>query len=193
MKKISVDDLLSNESYDAQRAELRKAMLEHKKTRRVPLGPNASLHFEDYMTMRHQVQELMRSEKISRLEDIKEELAAYNPLIPDGHNLKVTFMIEYPEETERRRQLARLINIENQVFITVAGCEPVAPIADEDLERTTAEKTSSVHFMRYEFPAETIAAARQGAVWTIHCEHPNYTHSITLSDAIRNSLLRDFD
>ncbi|MEX2130139.1 MAG: DUF3501 family protein [Pseudohongiellaceae bacterium] len=193
MKKISMDDLHSNDVYEAQRPAFRQSMIEHKKNRRVALGVNASLHFEDYKTMHYQVQELMRSEKITRLEDIKEELAAYNPLIPDGSNLKVTFMIEFPDEDERRKQLARLIGIEEQVLIEIAGCKPVAPIADEDLERTTAEKTSAVHFMRYEFPPETIAAAKNGAAWTIICEHPNYRQKIQLTDSTRESLVKDFD
>lgn len=193
MKKISIDDLYSNEAYEAQRPAFRKAILEHKRNRRVALGANATLHFEDYMTMRYQVQELMRSEKISRLEDIKEELAAYNPLIPDGQNLKVTFMLEYPDPAERRQQLGQLIGIENQVHIIIDGCDPVAPIADEDLERSTEEKTSSVHFMRYEFPAATIAKAKAGAAWIIRCEHPNYSCEVRLPETIRAALVRDFD
>jgi hypothetical protein len=193
MKKLSVDDLLSNHAYEAQRPALRQAMLEHKKTRRVALGPNATLHFEDYMTMRHQVQELIRSEKITQAGDIQEELSVYNPLIPDGQNLKATFMIEFSDEKERRQQLARLIGIENQIFITVAGCPPVKPIANEDLQRSTEDKTSAVHFMRYEFPPATVAAAKAGAAWTMHCEHANYRHKADIPEAIRASLTRDFD
>ena len=193
MKKISIDDLQSNEAYEKQRPAFRQAIIEHKKNRRVALGENATLHFEDTMTMRYQVQELMRSEKMSRLDDIKEELAAYNPLIPDGQNLKATFMIEFPDEVQRREQLTRLVGIEHQVLITIAGHEPVKPVADEDLERSTAEKTSAVHFMRYEFSPASIAAARSGASWTINCEHPRYRHSVTLPDNVRKSLLKDFD
>ena len=192
MKKLTLADLLSNAAYEKQRPTLRQAILEHKKKRRVPLGPNATLHFEDRMTMRYQVQELMRSERINRLEDIEEELAVYNPLIPDGSNLKVTFMIEYPDEAERRIQLSRLVGIEHRIGIVIAGLDPVYPIANEDLERSTPEKTSSVHFMRFEFTPQAIAAAKAGAAWEIRCEHPAYQHSTVLPDPVRESLVKDF-
>ena len=192
MKKIAIDDLQSNEAYEAQRPAFRKAMIEHKNNRRVALGPNATLHFEDYMTMRYQVQELMRAEHISNVDDIREELEAYNPLIPDGENLKVTFMIEYPDEHERREQLAKLIGIENQITIKVDGLEPVHPIANEDLERSTPEKTSSVHFLRFEFPEQAIEAARNGAAWTICCDHENYRYESTVPENVRASLVKDF-
>ena len=193
MKKIAVDDLQSNEAYAAQRPAFRKAMIEHKNNRRVQLGPNATLHFEDYMTMRYQVQELMRAEHITSVDDIREELEAYNPLIPDGQNLKATFMIEYPDEAERRQQLAKLIGIETRISIVVDDQEPVYPIANEDLERSTDEKTSSVHFLRFEFPKQVIQAAKDGAPWVIRCEHENYRHETQLPDNIRSSLVKDFD
>ena len=151
MEKVSIDDLLSNESYENQRALLRKAMIDHKKTRRVQLGPNITLHFEDYMTMRYQIQELMRAEKLSSVEGIREELEVYNPLIPDGTNLKATLMIEYPDEDERRQQLSRLVGIENMISIRIGVCDPVYPIADEDLQRSTEDKTSTVHFYDLNF------------------------------------------
>jgi hypothetical protein len=193
MKKIAIDDLQSNEAYAAQRPAFRKAMIEHKNNRRVALGPNATLHFEDYMTMRYQVQELMRAEHIANVDEIREELEAYNPLIPDGQNLKVTFMLEYPDESERRQQLARLIGIEHKIAIQVGEHDPVYPIANEDLERSTEEKTSSVHFLRFEFPRQTIQLARDGAPWTIRCEHENYRCETTLADNVRTSLIKDFD
>jgi hypothetical protein len=193
MKKIAIDDLQSNEAYAAQRPAFRKAMIEHKNNRRLQLGPNATLHFEDFLTMRYQVQELMRAENITGFDDIREELEAYNPLIPDGSNLKVTFMIEYPDESERRQQLAKLIGIENQVCIVIDELEPIYPIANEDLERSTPEKTSSVHFMRYEFPDAAIDAARKGASWTVRCEHENYRHETTLAGNVVAALLKDFD
>jgi hypothetical protein len=193
MKKLTLGDLHSNAIYEKERPAFRQAIIEHKKNRRVALGPNATLHFEDFMTMRYQVQELMRSERISRLEDLEEELAAYNPLIPDGSNLKVTFMIEYPDEAERRIQLTRLIGIEHKIAITIAGCAPVYPIANEDLERSTPEKTSSVHFLRFEFPPEAIAAAKAGAAWEIRCEHTSYQHATVLPEHIRAALVKDFD
>lgn len=193
MKKIAIDDLQSNEAYAAQRPAFRKAMIEHKNNRRVALGPNATLHFEDYMTMRYQVQELMRAEHIANVDEIREELEAYNPLIPDGQNLKVTFMLEYPDESERRQQLARLIGIEHKISIQVGEHDPVYPIANEDLQRSTEEKTSSVHFLRFEFPRQAIQLARDGAPWTIRCEHENYRYETTLADNVRASLIKDFD
>lgn len=193
MKKIAIDDLQSNEAYAAQRPAFRKAMIEHKNNRRVALGPNATLHFEDYMTMRYQVQELMRAEHIANVDEIREELEAYNPLIPDGQNLKVTFMLEYPDESERRQQLARLIGIEHKISIQVGEHDPVYPIANEDLQRSTEEKTSSVHFLRFEFPRQAIQLARDGAPWAIRCEHENYRYETTLADNVRASLIKDFD
>ena len=193
MKKLSSADLLSIEAYEAQRPAIRKAMMEHKKTRRVALGPNAMLHFEDYMLMRYQVLELIRVEKITGEENLNQELEAYNPLIPDGSNLKVTFMLEYPDAEERAQRLSQLIGIEELVCIQFDDLAPVYPIANEDLPRSTEEKTSAVHFLRFEFSDEMIAAARAGASWVIRCEHPNYQHSTpALPEQIRQSLLRDF-
>jgi len=194
MEKVSIDDLLSNESYENQRALLRKAMIDHKKTRRVQLGPNITLHFEDYMTMRYQIQELMRAEKLSSVEGIREELEVYNPLIPDGTNLKATLMIEYPDEDERRQQLSRLVGIENMISIRIGVCDPVYPIADEDLQRSTEDKTSTVHFLRFEFSEQAISAAKKNAIWSIVCEHENYSHQlVSIPDNVRDSLIRDFD
>lgn len=193
MKKITLADLLSIEAYEAQRPMIRKAIMEHKKTRRVALGPNAMLHFEDYMVMRYQVLELIRVEKITGLDDLQEELDAYNPLIPDGKNLKVTFMLEYPDENERKQRLRQLIGIEELISIQIAGFDPVYPIANEDLPRSTDEKTSSVHFLRYEFTDEMIEAARNGAQWVIRSEHLNYPYETeALPEDITESLLRDF-
>ena len=189
-----MSDLPSIAAYNVQRPAIRQAMMEHKKTRRVPLGPNAMLHFEDYMVMRYQVLELIRAEKISLRDDIEQELDTYNPLIPDGMNLKVTFMLEYPDETERRERLTQLRGIEELISIRIDGCEPVFPIANEDLTRTTAEKTSAVHFLRFEFSPQTIAVAKRGANWSIHCEHLNYLHKLeNIPRPIVQSLLRDFD
>ena len=194
MKKVSIDDLLSNATYQNQRVLIRQAIIDHKKNRRVQLGPNITLHFEDYMTMRYQVQELMRTEKISDAKDIQEELAVYNPLIPDGRNLKATLMIEYPEEEERREQLAKLVGIEKSIRITIGDSEPVYPIANEDLERSTEDKTSAVHFLRFEFSDQAIQGAKENATWSIVCEHENYAHRLaSIPDNIRLSLTRDFD
>ena len=193
MKKISISDLMSIAAYNEQRPAIRQAMMEHKKTRRLPLGPNAMLHFEDYMVMRYQVLELIRAEKISGEEELLEELGAYNPLIPDGKNLKATFMLEYPDEAERKIRLGQLIGIEELISIQIEGFDPVYPIANEDLPRSTDEKTSAVHFLRFEFTDEMIAAAKQGASWTVRSEHQNYQYSSdSIPDEIRNSLVRDF-
>lgn len=194
MKKLSLSDLMTIEVYNSQRPVLRQAMMEHKKSRRVPLGPNVMLHFEDYMVMRYQVQELIRAEKITQKEDLLQELEAYNPLIPDGRNLKVTFMLEYPDQEERRERLAQLIGIEELISIQIAGCDRVYPIANEDLPRTTAEKTSSVHFLRFEFTDAMVAAARSGADWSIRCDHLNYKYSVDkVAPEVVHSLLRDFE
>lgn len=194
MKKIAIADLLSIEAYEAQRPAIRTAMMEHKKTRRLALGPNASLHFEDYMVMRYQVLELVRVEKIRGEAELLEELAAYNPLIPDGKNLKVTFMLEYPDETERKERLSQLIGIEELIAIQIDDFDPVYPIANEDLPRTTEDKTSAVHFLRFEFSDEMIAAAKAGANWAVRSEHLNYQHSIdSVPEHIAHSLVRDFD
>jgi hypothetical protein len=168
-------------------------MIEHKKTRRLPLGPNAMLHFEDYMVMRYQVLELIRVEKISGEADLLEELAAYNPLIPDGKNLKVTFMLEFPDESERKVRLSQLIGIEELISIQIDGFDPVYPIANEDLARSTDEKTSAVHFLRFEFEDDMIAAAKSGASWVLRSEHQNYQHSSdSLPAEVSNSLAHDF-
>lgn len=194
MKKITLADLLSIEAYEAQRPAIRTAMMEHKKTRRLALGPNATLHFEDYMVMRYQVMELVRVEKIRGEAELLEELAVYNPLIPDGKNLKVTFMLEYPDEEERKQRLSQLIGIEELISIQIDGCDPVYPIANEDLPRSTKEKTSAVHFLRFEFSDEMIAAAKSGANWTVRSEHLNYPYAIeSVPQAFTHSLLRDFD
>ena len=194
MKKIALSDLLSIEAYEAQRPAIRQAIMEHKKTRRVALGPNAMLHFEDYQVMRYQILELIRAEKITDEKELEGELEAYNPLIPDGRNLKATFMLEYPDEKERRERLRQLIGIEELVSIRIGDCDAVYPIANEDLKRSTDEKTSSVHFLRFEFSDEAIAAARSGADWIIACEHLNYPYKTDpLPKEITESLLRDFD
>ena len=167
--------------------------MDHKKTRRVALGPNAMLHFEDYMVMRYQVLELIRAEKITAKEDLEGELEAYNPLIPDGKNLKVTFMLEYPDEVERRERLGQLIGIEELISIQIGDHDPVFPIANEDLPRSTDDKTSSVHFLRFEFDDAAIAAAKAGADWIIRSEHMNYQYSTdALPKEITESLIRDF-
>ena len=149
MNKLTRDDLFSLEKYAEVRPEFRARVMAHKKNRQLPVGPNATLYFEDQLTMHYQVQEMLRAERIFEAEGIQEELDAYNPLIPDGNNWKATFMVEFPDEEERKVQLQRLIGVERHVWAQVADFARVTPIADEDLERETEEKTSSVHFMRF--------------------------------------------
>jgi len=193
MKKISLADLLSIKEYEAQRPIIRKTIMEHKKTRRVPLGPNATLHFEDYMVMRYQVLELMRAENISSETELQQEIEAYNPLIPDGSNLKVTLMLEYPNPEERKTRLSELIGIEETISIKLDGHEPVYPVANEDLPRSTEEKTSAVHFLRFEFDEKAIKSAKKGASWIILCNHGKYHHAQKIENKeIVKSLLRDF-
>ena len=157
MKKLTRSDLLSLETYSAERADFRNRVLAHKANRRVEIGPHATLYFEDALTMQYQVQEMLRIERIFEADQIQEELDAYNPLMPDGTNLKATFMLEYPEVEERRQALARLLGVEKAVWLQVNGNERIRPIANEDLERETSDKTSAVHFLRFELSLEDIA------------------------------------
>jgi hypothetical protein len=194
MKKLTIASVGTLEQYLPLSPAIRQAIIEHKKNRRVPLGPDTTLHFEDQMTMKYQVQEMMRAENLRDPAAIKEELDAYNPLIPDGCNLKCTFMIEFPDETERRQALRKLIGLENHIFIQIQGFAPVRPIADEDLERSTEDKTSAVHFLRFEFSPEMINAAISGAAWRVFSDHPHYQHQLDpLPANITRALNRDFD
>ncbi len=189
---LQVSDLLSLEQYHNERADFRARVLEHKRNRQVPVGPNATLYFEDRLTIQYQVQEMLRIERIFEAEAIEEELSAYNPLIPDGKNLKATFMIEFPDIAERRAALQRLRGIEDSLFMQVVGGSRANAIADEDLDRTDTEKTSAVHFVRFEFTDEDIAALRAGAALVVGTEHPEYSYKNTLSDNIRAALIADF-
>ena len=191
---LNREDLYSLEEYARIRPDFRRRVMEHKRNRRVPLGPHATLYFEDRMTMHYQVQEMLRAERIFEAEGIEEELQAYNPLIPDGTNLKATFMIEYEDAEERRQALAKLLGVENRVWLRVDGFDPVAPVADEDLERSTEDKTSSVHFLRFEFSDEMISALKQGAGLSAGCEHPELSESLSpRPKAIRDSLVSDLN
>ena len=193
MQKLTRSDLFSLEQYAAARPEFRSQVIAHKKNRRVPLGAIAALYFEDRLTMQYQVQEMLRAERIFEADGIQEELDAYNPLIPDGSNLKATFMIEVAAEDERREALAKLKGIEDEVWLRVDGFEPVFAIADEDLDRENEEKTSSVHFMRFEFTPAMIAAARAGAALGAGVSHGGYTQQLEpLPENIRAALVQDF-
>jgi len=192
MNKLTRDDLFSLEQYAETRPAFRDKVLEHKKNRRLDLGTNAALYFEDRLTMQYQVQEMLRIERIFEAEGINEELEAYNPLIPDGSNWKATFMVEFPEAEERRAMLTQLVGIEDRVFVQVADFDRVFAIADEDLERADEEKTSAVHFLRFELPAEQVAALKAGAALIAGIDHENYRVEVSpVADNIRNSLLAD--
>ena len=192
-KQLTRADLYSLEEYAAKRAEFRAKVMEHKKHRAVHLGDHATLYFEDRLTIQYQVQEMLRVERIFESEGIVDELNSYNPLIPDGGNLKATFMLEYSDAEERRRQLAKLVGIEDKVWLKVDEFEPVYAIADEDLERETGDKTSSVHFLRFEFSEEMRKSAKKGTALSAGVEHPGYTETLDpLPDDIRESLVSDF-
>lgn len=191
-QKLSREDLYSLEKYAEVRPEFRTRIMQHKQDRRVPIGPNATLYFEDALTMQYQIQEMLRIERIFEAEGIQEELDAYNPLIPDGSNWKATFMVEFADEDERREQLKRLLGIEKHVWVQVADQPRVTPIADEDLEREDEEKTSSVHFLRFELTPEMVEAVKQGADIAMGIDHPNYTHTVEkVPQNVRDSLAKD--
>jgi hypothetical protein len=188
MKKLTRDDLMSLEEYSEARDEFRNDVLAHKRNRRLELGTNAALYFEDRLTMQYQVQEMLRIERIFETAGINDELDAYNPLIPDGSNWKATFMIEFPDLEERRAMLQQLRGVEDRVYVRVGDFERVFAIADEDLERADEEKTSAVHFLRFELPQEQVAALRSGAELAAGIDHDSYTVEISpLPENIRNS------
>ena len=193
MTKIARNSLLSLENYARQRPEIRTEAMRLKRIRSVFIGPNMTLQFENEATIRYQVQEMLRIEKTFEEEGIMDELDAYNPLIPDGSNLKCTQMIEFPDEAERKVKLAELVNVENRTYIQIQGFDRVYAIADEDLERANSEKTSSVHFSRFEFTADMVAAIKNGAAIAMGSDHPNYSYRIDEIDPeTQGSLIEDF-
>ncbi len=190
--KLTRDDLYSLEKYAEIRDDFRRKLIVHKENRRIELGEHLLLLFEDRLIMQYQVQEMLKAEKIFEVEAIEEELAAYNPLIPDGNNWKVTMMIQYTDIEQRQYMLTRLIGIETQVWIKIDDFERVFAIADEDLERDTQEKTSAVHFLRFELNPEMVTAAKAGATISAGVVHENYSHRIDqLPDNIADSLRQD--
>jgi hypothetical protein len=174
MEKLTRNDLYSLENYAKVRSDFRARVIEHKKPRRISLGANLNLYFEDRLTMQYQVQEMLRIERIFEADAIEDELSAYNPLIPDGNNWKATMMLEYADVDERKRALSSLIGIENHIFVQVEGCEKVYAIADEDLDRADEEKTSSVHFLRFQLDDDSVKRAKAGAAISIGVDHANY-------------------
>jgi hypothetical protein len=194
MDKLTRQDLYSLEDYAANRADIRARVMEHKKNRKVHVGPSATLYFEDRQTILYQVHEMLRVERIFEADGIAEELQAYNPLIPDGSNWKATFMLEEPDVEKRRELLAGLVGIEDRVWVRVDGHDPVYAIADEDLDRNTDEKTSSVHFMRFELSAPMLADLKQGASLAVGIDHANYRHQLEpVADPVRVALVADLD
>ena len=193
IQPITRDDLMSLEQYAEKRGEFRQQVLEHKKHRQIALGPNATLYFEDRLTLLYQIQEMLRIEKVFEADGINEELEAYNPLIPDGRNFKATFMIEYPDPQVRAAQLVKLVGIEDLVWMQVGDHDKVWSIADEDLERSTAGKTSAVHFLRLEISEQMASELKAGADWRIGVQHPVYSYEVTVDGETRASLLNDLD
>jgi hypothetical protein len=192
MTKLTHKDLMSLEQYARNRNSFRGKVMAHKKDRRVAIGDHAALYFEDELTMQYQIQEMLRIEKIFEPEGIQDELDVYNALIPDGSNWKATFMIEYHDEQERRQALAKMIGIDKKIWVKVGDCDPVNPIANEDLERETEDKTSAVHFMRFELTPEMVKQAKAGAKISMGIDHPAYRYSVDpIPDNIRHSLVND--
>jgi Protein of unknown function (DUF3501) len=192
MPQIQRDSLLTLEAYSRSRDSFRKKVMAHKKHRRVPLGDHVMLIFEDELTIRYQVQEMLRAEKIFEEDEIRHELETYNPLIPDGRNWKATMMIEYPDVEERKRALATLKGIEDRAYVQVEGSPRAYAIADEDLERENDEKTSAVHFLRFELTEDMAKALKYGVSLAIGVDHPNYRASIDpVSPDVRDALVAD--
>ena len=191
MPQISPGSLLPLEVYARERGAYRSRVIAHKKLRTVHVGEHVTLIFEDEVTVRYQVQEMLRIERIFEEDGIRGELAAYNPLIPDGANWKATMLLEYPEPEERRRRLAGLKGVEDRTWVEVAGCARIFAIADEDLERENEEKTSAVHFVRFEVDDKSRQALKQGAGLAVGVDHPNYRASVNIAPEVRASLAGD--
>ena len=192
-REITRDDLMSLERYAEQRDEFRQQVLAHKKHRQVALGPNATLYFEDRLTLLYQIQEMLRIEKVFEADGINEELEAYNPMIPTGRNFKATFMIEYADATVRAAQLEKMVNIEDLVWMQIGEHDKIWSIADEDLERSNDSKTSAVHFLRFEISDEMARQLKAGANWKIGVQHAVYTYDMLVEGDTRASLLADLD
>jgi hypothetical protein len=192
MAPITRDSLMTLETYAKARPEFRRKVIDHKKARSIRLGEHVTILFEDELTVRYQIQEMLRIEKIFEEEGIQHELESYNPLVPDGRNLKATMMIEYDDPEVRRTELAKLIGIEDRVWVQVEGSPRVYAIADEDLERENAEKTSAVHFLRFELNDDMAAALKYGVSLSVGVDHANYTAAQQpLPVASRDALARD--
>ncbi len=194
MKHLTRSDLYSLEQYAAVRVPFRAKVIAHKKARFVPVGPNATLQFEDRLTVQYQIQEMLRVERLYQADEIQGELDAYNPLIPDGDNWKATLLLEYASAEERRDHLAQLIHIEDRVWVRVAYCDAVYAMADEDMARENQEKTSAVHFLRFVLTPTMIAAVKTGAAIALGIDHVHYHHAVDpIPEDARASLATDLD
>jgi hypothetical protein len=194
MHKLSRQDLMTLEQYAVERSRLRAEVIAHKQLRNVQVGPNMTWCFEDRTTIRYQVLEMLRAERIFEPAGIQDELDAYNPLIPSGSNWKATLLLEFPDADARRDALGQLIGVEDRCWVRVSEMERVFAIADEDIERENAEKTSAVHFLRFELSASMVGAAKSGASLSIGVDHQHYRHSVApLPPAVRDALARDLD
>ncbi|HET7766161.1 MAG TPA: DUF3501 family protein [Burkholderiales bacterium] len=191
MPRIDRASLMPLETYARERPQFRAKVIAHKRERTVPVGEHVTLLFEDELTIRYQVQEMLRVERIFEEQGIREELEAYNPLVPDGRNLKATLMVEYPDPDERRAKLEELIGIEDKAWVQVEGHGRVWAIADEDLDRENEEKTSSVHFLRFELSDPMAQALKNGAPLAIGIDHPRYVATVRADPGVRNSLAKD--
>jgi hypothetical protein len=192
MEKLTRETLYGLEEYSSMRPDFRRKVIEHKKDRKVHIGEHATLYFEDALTMQYQVQEMLRIERIFEAAEIEEELSAYNPLIPDGMNWKATFMVEYADVEQRKAALEKLLRIEDRVWVQVEGYDRVFAIADEDLARATGDKTSAVHFLRFELSDAMIAAAREGSKVSMGIDHINYRYQVDgVDENIRQALAKD--
>ena len=194
MKKLTREDLLSLEKYSEVRNDFRSKVIKHKKNRRLPIGPNATLYFEDNLIMHYQIQEMLRAERIFEANAINDELAVYNELIPDGNNWKATFMIEFADEGERRLALSKMFGIEDKIWLKIDGFNEIYPFSNEDLERENENKTSAVHFLRFQLNHEMVGALKLGSQLSAGISHGAYQHTVNpIPDNIRESLISDLD
>ena len=194
MKKLTRENLFSLEKYSEIRNDFRLKIMAHKKNRRLAIGPNTTLYFEDSLIMRYQIQEMLRAEKIFESSAIDEELVVYNALIPDGNNWKATFMIEFTDEEERRAALKKMLGIENNLWLKIEGFNEIHPVSDEDLERNDDNKTSAVHFLRFQLDHEMIDALKGGCQLSAGINHPEYKYTVNpIPQIISESLISDLD
>ena len=194
MKKLTRENLFSLEKYSEIRNDFRLKIMAHKKNRRLAIGPNTTLYFEDSLIMRYQIQEMLRAEKIFESSAIDDELVVYNALIPDGNNWKATFMIEFIDEEERRAALKKMLGIENNLWLKIEGFNEIHPVSDEDLERSDDNKTSAVHFLRFQLDHEMIDALKGGCQLSAGINHPEYKYTVNpIPQNISESLISDLD